>query len=297
MVKNGSRLSVSSFKPAIPLRSLVFALALSPAIIADTGTQSSWQIMAERAQTMLEPTQVDIDNRLLQTYQGYAGVWANVTTNIAIKKLCREDACDGHLFRTVNELSADQKYIRKNGLYFVPFLPKHLEYLKSAGVERQRVTLKKGQYLWPVMGIRITSRVGNRWGKVHGGIDVAAARGSIVVGATEGTVMIVGDQGAYGHCVFVENHDGTVAWYAHLTESYVKVGDKIARGQIVGSSGNTGRSTGPHLHFEMRTQQGIILDPEHFFFLPYEEHLKQATDFENEQATKNKFAGKPSTKL
>lgn len=253
--------------------------------------------MAERAQTMLEPTQVDIDNRLLQTYQGYAGVWANVTGNIAIKKLCREDACDGHLFRTVNELSADQKYIRKTGLYFVPFLPKHLEYLKGAGIERQRVTLKKGQYLWPVMGIRITSRVGNRWGKVHGGIDVAAARGSIVVGATEGTVMIVGDQGAYGHCVFVENHDGTVAWYAHLTESYVKVGDKIARGQIVGSSGNTGRSTGPHLHFEMRTQQGIILDPEHFFFLPYEEHLKQATDFENEQATKNKFAGKPSTKL
>ena len=73
--------------------------------------------------------------------------------------------------------------------------------------------------------------------------------------------MIVGDQGAYGHCVFVENHDGTVAWYAHLTESYVKTGDKIVRGQIVGISGNTGRSTGPHLHFEMRTQQGIILDP------------------------------------
>jgi murein DD-endopeptidase MepM/ murein hydrolase activator NlpD len=89
-----------------------------------------------------------------------------------------------------------------------------------------RLQLKKGQYLWPVMGLRITSRVGSRWGKLHGGIDVAAARGSIVVGATEGTVMIVGDQGAYGHCVFVENHDGTVAWYAHLTESYVKTGDK-----------------------------------------------------------------------
>ncbi len=297
MVKPGSPRSSHSFFPGFPARVLLVALALSSAIFADTGAQSSWQIMAERAQAMLEPTQVDIDNKLLQTYQGYAGVWADVGANVAIRKICRDEACDGHLFRTVNELAQDQKYIRKAGLYFVPFKSKHLEYLKEAGVERQRVTLKKGQYLWPVMGIRITSRVGNRWGKVHGGIDVAAARGSIVVGATEGTVMIVGDQGAYGHCVFVENHDGTVAWYAHLTESYVKVGDKIARGQIVGISGNTGRSTGPHLHFEMRTQQGIILDPEHFFFLPYEEQLKQATDFENEQATKNKFAGKPSTKL
>ncbi|MFO1527778.1 MAG: M23 family metallopeptidase [Turneriella sp.] len=269
---------------------------MSP-VFAGNNALSSWQVMAERAQTMLEETQVDIDNKLLQTYQGYAGVWANVGGNTAIKKICKTDQCDAGLFRSINELSADAKYVRKAGLAFVPFTPKHLEYLRAAGIERQRVTLKKGQYLWPVMGLRITSRVGNRWGKVHGGIDVAAARGSIVIGATEGTVMIVGDQGAYGHCVFVENHDGTVAWYAHLSDSFVKVGDKIVRGQIVGTSGNTGRSTGPHLHFEMRTQQGIILDPEHFFFLPYEEHLKQSQDFENEMATKNKMTAKTSNKL
>lgn len=279
----------------IPLY-IIALTAMSP-VFAGNNALSSWQVMAERAQTMLEETQVDIDNKLLQTYQGYAGVWANVGGNTAIKKICKTDQCDAGLFRSINELSADAKYVRKAGLAFVPFTPKHLEYLRAAGIERQRVTLKKGQYLWPVMGLRITSRVGNRWGKVHGGIDVAAARGSIVIGATEGTVMIVGDQGAYGHCVFVENHDGTVAWYAHLSDSFVKVGDKIVRGQIVGTSGNTGRSTGPHLHFEMRTQQGIILDPEHFFFLPYEEHLKQSQDFENEMATKNKMTAKTSNKL
>lgn len=276
---------------------LLFALVAAPSLSADTGSQSTWQVVAERAQSMLEPTQVDIDNRLLQTYQGYAGVWANVSSAIAVRKICRDGECDVQLFRSVNELAQDQKYIRKTGLYFVPFTPKHLAYLREAGIERQRITLKKGQYIWPVLGIRITSRVGNRWGKVHGGIDVAAARGSIVVAATDGTVMIVGDQGAYGHCVFVENHDGTVAWYAHLTDSYVKVGDKIVRGQIVGNSGNTGRSTGPHLHFEMRTQQGIILDPEHFFFLPYDAHQKQAMEFENEMATKNKMTARPSNKL
>lgn len=295
------RLIRSVFLYSLAAKRLVLALiagvAGSTALHAETSALSSWQIMAERAQTMLEPTAVDIDNKLIQTYQGYAGVWANVGANVAVRKICRDDACDAQLFRSVNELSTDQKIIRKSGLYFVPFIPKHLAYLKEAGIERHRVTLKKGHYIWPVMGLRVTSRVGNRWGKVHGGIDVAAARGSIVVGAVEGTVMIIGDQGAYGHCVFVENHDGTVAWYAHLTESYVKVGDKIARGQIVGISGNTGKSTGPHLHFEMRTQQGIILDPEHFFFLPYEEHLKQSLEFENDLATKNKLTAKPSNKL
>ncbi|MBN8221208.1 MAG: M23 family metallopeptidase [Spirochaetes bacterium] len=251
--------------------------------------------MTERAQALMKETEVEIDNRLIQTYQGYAGVWTNITSTASIKRTCKEDMCDPVLFRLVNELNPSQNHIKKAGLYFVPFINKYLDRLKDSGIFRQKVTLKKGQYVWPVMGIRITSRVGNRWGKIHGGIDVAASRGSIVVGATDGTVMLIGDQGAYGHCVFVENHDGTVAWYAHLTDSYVKVGDKIVRGQIVGSSGNTGRSTGPHLHFEMRTQQGIILDPEHFFVLPFEEHLKHAQDFENETATRNKQAKvKPS---
>lgn len=280
-------------------RLLLTALLLytGAAICADAQLKSSWQVMAERTQEMLMPTEVDIDNRLIQTYHGYPGVWTTSGANVALKSLCREDLCEMALFKQINELAADQKYLRSSGYYFIPFTAKHLSYLKDAGIERQRLTLKKGAYLWPIMGNRITSRVGTRWGKMHGGIDVAAARGSIVVGATEGTVLVVGDQGAYGHCVFVENHDGTVAWYAHLTESYVKVGDKIARGQIVGISGNTGRSTGPHLHFEMRTQQGIILDPEHFFFLPYEEHLKHAQEFENEAATKNKLTARPSQKL
>jgi murein DD-endopeptidase MepM/ murein hydrolase activator NlpD len=267
-------------------------LAIAPGLSADTGKQSSWQVMAERAQAMLEKTEVEIDNRLIQTYQGYAGVWISSGANVAVAKVCRDKICDEPLFRVINEIPADHKYLRRSGLFFLPYTKEQMQAFKETGVERLKLQLKKGEYLWPVMGLRVTSRVGTRWGKLHGGIDVAAARGSIVVGATEGTVMIVGDQGAYGHCVFVENHDGTVAWYAHLTESVVKVGDKIVRGQIVGVSGNTGRSTGPHLHFEMRTQQGIILDPEHFFFLPYEEHLKQAMQHESELGGKAKPVGK-----
>lgn len=248
--------------------------------------------MAEKAQEMLETTEVEVDNRLIQTYQGYPGIWISSGANVAVSKICREGICDVGLFRSINEIMPDHRYLRRSGLFFLPYTKAQMQAFRESGVERQKFQIKKGQYLWPVMGLRVTSRVGTRWGKLHGGIDVAAARGSIVVGATEGTVMLVGDQGAYGHCVFVENNDGTVAWYAHLNESVVKVGDKITRGQIVGISGNTGRSTGPHLHFEMRTQQGIILDPEHFFFQPYEEHLKQAMQFESEISGKAKPTGR-----
>lgn len=253
-------------------------------------------MMTERARELLEVISVHVDNKLIQTYQGYQGVWTAAGAGSAIKKLCKAEICDMQLFRQINEYTPENKYIRSGDLTFVPFSSQHLKYLKESGIERHRITIKKGQYLWPVMGLRVTSRVGSRWGQIHGGIDVAAARGSIVVGATEGTVLMVGDQGNYGQCVYIENQDGTVSWYAHLTQSYVKVGDKIQRGQIIAMSGNTGRSTGPHLHFEVRTQQGIILDPEHFFFLPYEEHLKQATNYENEVLTKNKVSTTTGTK-
>jgi len=259
-------------------------------LVSANGPQSSWQMMTERTRELLETMPVTVDNKLIQTYQGYQGVWTNGVAGAWIKKYCKSDLCDLNLFRQINEYASDKKAIRTTGLIFVPFSEKHLAYLKESGVERHRITIKKGQYLWPIMGLRITSRIGTRGGKIHGGIDVAAERGSIVVGATDGTVLMAGEQGDFGQCVFVENHDGTVSWYAHLTQTYVKVGDKIQRGQIVGTSGNSGRSTGPHLHFEVRTQQGIILDPEHFFFLPFEEHLKQATEYENETAAKNKVS-------
>lgn len=272
----------------------LISIVIATASISAAGHErSTWQIMVDRAQAMLTPTLVEVDNKLIQTYQGYAGVWTNLSRATGYSSACPANICDTLLFQSINEVSEGTKILYRKGLYFVPFHEEHLKSLKASGVERQKLTLKKGEYLWPVMGIRITSRVGSRWGQVHGGIDVAAERGSIVVGATDGTVMLVGDQGAYGHCVYIENHDGTVAWYAHLTESYVKVGDKIARGQMVGISGNTGRSTGPHLHFEIRTQQGIILDPEHFFFLPFDEHLRKAQQYEAGHGEQSKFSAKP----
>jgi hypothetical protein len=94
---------------------IAFFLLASAHIYADAQLKSTWQVMAERTQEMLTPTEVDIDNKLIQTYHGYPGVWTTSGANVALKSLCREDLCEMALFKQINELAADQKYLRSSG--------------------------------------------------------------------------------------------------------------------------------------------------------------------------------------
>jgi murein DD-endopeptidase MepM/ murein hydrolase activator NlpD len=100
-------------------------------------------------------------------------------------------------------------------------------------------------------GGSITSPFGGRWGSMHEGIDLGAANGSAVVAAESGTVIRSGTYGNYGNCIDVSHGNGMVTRYAHLSKRSVSVGQSVQRGQVIGAVGNTGRSTGPHLHFEV----------------------------------------------
>jgi flagellar protein FlgJ len=99
--------------------------------------------------------------------------------------------------------------------------------------------------------------------KFHGGIDLAAKYGTEVPAAAAGTVVSAGDQGRYGLTVVVRHPNGFESRYAHLSSLAVREGDTVGQGQQVGRVGSTGRSTGPHLHFEV-TQAGRRVDPERF---------------------------------
>lgn len=94
----------------------------------------------------------------------------------------------------------------------------------------------------------------------HDGVDVAAPQGSNVHAAADGIVSRVEDASDYGHLVVVRHASGTETRYAHLEASSVEVGQQIRAGEILGQVGSTGRSTGPHLHFEVR-QQGVVVEP------------------------------------
>ena len=112
------------------------------------------------------------------------------------------------------------------------------------------------------------SRYGVRDHRLHRGVDVSIIRDEPVVAAFPGTVVVSKyNQGGYGHYVMVEHENGLSTLYGHLSERLVKVGDKVYPGDIVGLAGNTGKSSGAHLHFEIRYGE-INIDPETIIDFP-----------------------------
>lgn len=114
-------------------------------------------------------------------------------------------------------------------------------------------------FVWPVHGL-LTSSFGWRWGRMHEGIDLAVPNGTPVVSAAAGTVIVAGWMGGYGNLVVVDHGGGLATAYGHNTSVTVGVGQSVAQGQLIAYSGNTGHSTGPHLHFEVRVNGGAV-DP------------------------------------
>lgn len=104
---------------------------------------------------------------------------------------------------------------------------------------------------WPVTGW-ITSPYGRRDGRKHHGIDIGADEGSPVVASRTGRVLEAGWKGGYGQCVVLDHGEGWTTWYAHLSAWFVQPGQLVQQGEVLGRIGSTGRSTGPHLHFEIR---------------------------------------------
>jgi len=106
-------------------------------------------------------------------------------------------------------------------------------------------------YIWPAKGV-LTSGYGWRWGRMHRGIDIANSIGVPVFASSDGTVEKAGwNKGGYGNLVDIRHSDGSLTRYAHNSAILVQVGQQVRQGQQIARLGNTGFSTGPHLHFEI----------------------------------------------
>jgi murein DD-endopeptidase MepM/ murein hydrolase activator NlpD len=116
-----------------------------------------------------------------------------------------------------------------------------------------------GALAWPVSG-PVTSRFGARWGRMHEGIDIGVAEGTPVQAAAAGVVIYAGWMSGYGNLVVIDHGNGLSTAYAHNSSLVVGVGRSVAGGEVVSYSGNTGNSTGPHVHFEVRVN-GAAVDP------------------------------------
>ncbi len=121
-----------------------------------------------------------------------------------------------------------------------------------------------GRVNWPLPGYnQISSPFGPRWGSVHPGIDIPAPIGTPIRAADTGVVRLAGPTGGYGNYTCIQHTRTLSTCYGHQSRILVRVGQSVRAGQVIGLTGNTGFSTGPHLHFETRVN-GVPQDPMRF---------------------------------
>ncbi|MFY0783964.1 M23 family metallopeptidase [Peribacillus simplex] len=117
-----------------------------------------------------------------------------------------------------------------------------------------------GTYSWPADGGYISSKQGQRWGKLHKGIDIARPTTRTITAADHGIIETAGNSGGYGNKITINHNNGYKTVYAHLDSIDVKAGQKIEKGMKIGMMGSTGHSTGVHLHFEIY-KNGSLVNP------------------------------------
>ena len=180
--------------------------------------------------------------------------------------------------QTAGTTGESESYRYFDELYSLGLMHKKSQILKSKFLDLGQKMALSEKYLssqselllglpsiWPVRGW-VTSNFGFRtdpfMGRkvMHRGMDIAAPLGTSVLSPANGTVRQVGTNGSYGNFIIIDHNNGISTKYGHLHEVYVKRNHKIKRGQKIGIVGNTGRSTGPHLHYELM-HHNIPIDP------------------------------------
>jgi murein DD-endopeptidase MepM/ murein hydrolase activator NlpD len=136
----------------------------------------------------------------------------------------------------------------------------------ARGVERTKIAAAKRTALahsWrlPISNPVTTSGFGYRWGRLHAGEDFAVSMGTPLASMSTGTVAFAGEESGFGKLVEIRYWDGTISYFGHMSVVSVNVGESVNPGEIVGQSGNTGHSTGPHLHLEIHPDGGEAVDP------------------------------------
>ena len=165
----------------------------------------------------------------------YASVWAQT------KKIHVYDVNDGMKYVKTVEISEPVKRIEKIGT-----------------MERPPTT-GSGTFISPTKGT-LSSRYGVRWERNHNGIDVCGAHNTDILAADGGEVTYAGWMSGYGNYVVINHENGYQTAYAHCESLCVSVGDRVCKGELIAKMGSTGRSTGTHLHFEVK-KDGQFVNP------------------------------------
>ncbi len=135
--------------------------------------------------------------------------------------------------------------------------------LERPDAPEQRDGLRE-DFIWPVVG-NVTSKFGPRGETFHDGIDISAQEGSPIRAIERGEVIYSDQLRGYGNLIILRHPGGFASVYSHNRKNLVREGQKVAKGEVIGEVGRTGRVSGPHLHFEIR-KDNVARDP--LFYLP-----------------------------
>lgn len=138
-----------------------------------------------------------------------------------------------------------------------------------------------GEWSYPLPDSKVISHYGGRNGRRHTGVDIKTKPNDEILAAFDGVVTMSQPYAAYGNCIRIKHDNGLETLYSHNSKNMVKVGDRVKAGQVIGLTGQTGRATTPHLHFECRIN-GRAFDPANIF-----DHLNHALKMEQVVFTKN----------
>jgi murein DD-endopeptidase MepM/ murein hydrolase activator NlpD len=179
------------------------------------------------------------------------GVWHTVNKGETLWRIAKTYKVDIELIAKENGLE-DLTQISVGQKIFIPEAKRVLK-IKPSVIE------KDVKFIWPLSG-KLTSYFGKRGDGFHKGIDIAANEGTKIQASCEGVVTYSGFYGNYGNVVIITHQHDFSTVYAHNKENLVKVEDRVKQGDAIALLGSTGRSTGPHLHFEIRSK-GRAKDP------------------------------------
>ena len=170
----------------------------------------------------------------------------------AVSRDSRRDALDDAADEKLVEQAEQQAQERNAAL---------AKFAKQAEAQAAKIALN--QWVLPVDGYHLTARFGEwgLWASYHTGLDFAADYGSPIKAMANGAVTEVGYDGSYGNKVVITLDDGTELWFCHMSETAATSGQEVRAGEVIGYLGDTGNTTGPHLHVEVRPGAGDPVDP------------------------------------
>jgi murein DD-endopeptidase MepM/ murein hydrolase activator NlpD len=191
------------------------------------------------------------------TYNRLSGVGGSVRDEHQFSSLNKE------YNRLVDDLRMNIEHLNED----VKFQEESLHELKGY-IQGKKILLAYTPAIRPTRGW-VTSRFGYRISpftglrEFHQGLDIATQVGTPIIAPSDGVVTSIGMEGGYGKTLMIDHGYGFTTRYGHISKAIVKVGRRVKRGQTIAKVGNTGRSTGPHLHYEVKVN-GLAVDPERY---------------------------------